>query len=98
MASTRVYVIEAVVLVALAIVTQILTGVLGQASYTAGNQICNGNFQSTNAGCVNYVTSGQSTTTVLNFLTVIFLIAAVGILLKILGMGNILKVGTGRNE
>jgi hypothetical protein len=95
---TKAKVIEAVVLIALAVVAQIIVGVLGQVSYTAGNQICNGNFQSTSQGCTNYNTAGQSVTTVLNFLTIIFLVAALVILLSLFGLDKILRVGGGRGE
>ncbi len=43
-------------------------------------------------------TAGQSVTTVLNFLTIIFLVAALVILLSLFGLDKILRVGGGRNE
>lgn len=95
MASVRTRVIEIVVLIALAIIAQIVVGVLGQASYTAGNVICNGNFASTTQGCSNYNTAGVSTSTVLNFMSVVFLVAAVVILLSLFGLDKILNVGKG---
>ena len=75
-------------------------GVLGQVSFVAGNQICNGNVANTAlAGCSQYITAGQSVTTVLNFMTIIFLVAALVILLSLFGLDKILNMGkTGRIE
>lgn len=86
MANIRKNVIEIVVLIALAVIAQVVVAVLSQVSVQAGNGL-------TGTALTNYNTAGQSITTVLNFMSIIFLIAAVVILLRLFGMENIFHLG-----
>lgn len=80
--------VEIVVLIALAIIAQVIVGVLGQVTQVAGNTLT-----ANTIAYNNFQTAGQSVTTVLNFMSIIFLIAAVVLLLKMFGMENIFRFG-----
>ena len=95
--------VSIVVLIALAVVAQIITGVLGQVSYVAGNTLLaavNGNTAA--QSYVWFTTAGQSPTTILNFMTIVFLVSALVILLSLFGMDKIFNLGreakVGRSE
>lgn len=97
MANVRTKVIEIVVLIALAIISQVIVGVLGQVTFVVGNTLNTISGGSTSTTMVNFNLAGVSVTTVLSFMSVIFLIAAVVILLSLFGMENLFKLGGGRD-
>jgi len=95
--SVRAKVIEIVVLIALAIVAQVIVGTLGQVTVVAGNTL-NTLSGPTSTAYTNFTLAGQSVTTVLNFMSIIFLIAAVVILLSLFGLDKIFQIGKGGRE